>query len=139
MNSIDVTAALKRTPECTTYFCSVVDNDKPRYVRFRLLTPDGKSWNYKARLDSRAWLSGREIDEKGICRLDTGLHTLMIQLSVGTVESWGKIWIAPRFTDVSEEYEKKMATYQKVSAGWPEYQESLKQLLVLKAESPQSP
>ncbi len=56
---------------------------------------------------------------------------LSIQVATGTCESWGKIWMAPRFTDVTERVAERQRDYERALARWPEYQAQLARLFVL--------
>lgn len=132
MNSIDLTAVVGRKADTTAYLFTIVDNDRPRYARFVLLTPDGLGWNYKARLEAAVWLAGQRISEKDVLQLAKGSYPLMIQATLGEVEGWGKVWMGPRFLDVTEEFQAKQATFEKANAGWPAYLDGSKQLFVLR-------
>lgn len=116
----------------TGYMFAVIENDKPRFVRLEMQTPNGINWNYKTVLESVAWVSGRRVADKQVVKLEKGRHPLMIQFTMGKTDSWGKIWLAPRFVDVSESIEKKRAEAVAIAKWWPEYKVSMKDLFVLK-------
>jgi hypothetical protein len=124
-----------------------IDNDRPRQVRFRLRTPKDR-WNFQYKLDAAAWLGGRAIriqdetnwqrwgpmppiDNPEILALDPGRYPLMIQVGIGKTEGWGKIWMAPRFVDVTEERRREQAAYEKARADWAAYLAKSQELFVL--------
>jgi outer membrane protein assembly factor BamB len=124
-------ASSPKALNATQVFGTVIENDAPRYVRFRFLTPDGISWNYKQRLDGQMWLAGKPVNEKTVYWLEKGRYPLLIQATVGDVEGWGKIWMCPRLVDCTPEIDRKLAAYRKLKAGWDNYQAALKTTFVL--------
>jgi hypothetical protein len=137
MDAIIVTGGEKSIPcaagqalNATVLLSTVVENDVPRYVRFRFLTPDGISWNYKQRLDGRAWLAGQPMDEDTVYKLEKGRYPLLLQMTTGDVEGWGRVWMCPRLVDATPELERKLADYRKLRDGWDAYQASLKKTFV---------
>jgi|GEM_PF-1812097 len=118
--TIDLTAAHHKKWQTTGYYFTVLTNDKPRYVTFKLLLPDANPW--KARLDTLHWLAGAPIAEKQIIRLLAGQWPLMIQAGLGECEPWGKIFMLPRFLDITAATEQKLKDYQAAAARWQSYQ-----------------
>jgi hypothetical protein len=131
MKSVELMAALGKKAGSSGVFATVIDNDVPRYVQFRLLTPDGIGWNYKQRLEARAWIAGQPLDEKAVYKMEQGRYPLLLQASIGQVEGWGRIWMAPRLVDVTRTTEAKLTDYARCKAGWAAYQASLGERFVL--------
>ncbi|MEI7834108.1 MAG: PQQ-binding-like beta-propeller repeat protein, partial [bacterium] len=120
-------SAFTNSVNSTVILSTVIAVDAPRYVRFRLLTPDGISWNYKQRLNALSWMAGKQLDGTTVYKLEKGKYPLLIQAVTGKeIETWGKIWMCPRLVDCTPEIERKMAEYQKQQADWDNYQNSLK-------------
>ena len=133
VEAIDVSKIIGRKWHATEYFFTVLEFDSPRCVQFRLLTPGGNIWNPKSRLEALAWLAGTPIEDGTMVKVAKGRYPLMLQVAVGTCESWGVIWMAPRFADVTGRIVDREAEYERAVARWPVYQASLKELFVLGA------
>jgi outer membrane protein assembly factor BamB len=132
MPSIDITLALNRAYNTTSYFFTVIENDGPRFVRFEPLTPDGICWNYKSRLETAAFLGGKKLGKDEVLELEKGCYALMLQSTLGECETWGHIWMGPRLVDVSAHFSRKLARSAKRQASWPAYLASQKGLFVLR-------
>jgi outer membrane protein assembly factor BamB len=131
MNAIDVSAVVKREWNRTAYLFTAVDVDAERALEFRLLTPGGVLWNTKERLEARAWLAGRPVRDGAVFEVSKGRYPLLLQVGVGTCDEWGKIWMAPRFADVTERVAEQRRRHAAAAARWPRYVEELKGLFVL--------
>lgn len=127
VEAIDVSKIVGREWDTTEYFFTVLEFDSPRCVQFRLLTPGGNTWHPKSRLEALAWLAGTPIEDGTMVRVAKGRYPLMLQVAVGTCESRGVIWMAPRFADVTG----RVVEYERAVARWPAYRASLKELFVL--------
>jgi hypothetical protein len=130
-DSLDLTALTGGQFDRTLHLFTVLENDAERCVEFRLLSPGGIMWNTAARLDALVWFAGRSIRDGTVCKLAKGRYPLAIQVATGTCESWGKIWMAPRFVDVTERVAERQRDYERAVARWPEYQAQLPRLFVL--------
>jgi hypothetical protein len=122
--TIDCTAAHGRTWRTTGCYFTVLANDKPRYVTLKLLLPGAGTW--KARLDTAIWLGGTPIAERQVIHLAPGRWPLMIQASMGQCEPWGKIFMLPRFLDVTAAATKSVAEHRAALARWRRYQDEPK-------------
>ena len=118
--TINLTAAHARKWQSTGYYFTVLDNDRPRYVSLALLLPGANPW--RARLDTAIWLGGHPVAEKQVIRLGPGRWPLMIQAVMGECESWGRIFMLPRFLDVTARAEKQLKTHAAAAAEWRAYQ-----------------
>ena len=135
MKALDFKSAVSNAFDCTTYYHTVISNDRPRYVRFRFLTPGGEDWNDKERLLAVTWLAGRPLNEKPVYRLAPGHYPLLMQVSIGrTRKNGGKIWAAPRFIDVTAEHEQRERDYETRRRQWQEYQAIRHKTPLLSAE-----
>jgi hypothetical protein len=109
---LDVSAVHGRAWDTTGMFALAVSNDRPRTVRWTSTTPAFGHW--KERLDARVFLGGVEVNEEAYIRLPAGCFCLLIQTSMGSCETWGKIWIIPHFVDA--DWKAKQARYEERSA-----------------------
>jgi hypothetical protein len=66
-------------------------------------------------------MSGRPIDDGTVVSVKKGRYPLMTQVAVGSCESWGVIWIAPRFRDVTGRFADRQDAYELAMADWPAY------------------
>ena len=130
VKSIDVRAALNGRFDSTAYFFTVIEIDEPRYLRLKFLSPFDR-WNPPERLQVQAWLAGKGLAVDKLIAVDKGRYPLMVQVSMGRCEHSGRIWMAPRFLDVTSNYLRQKRTYDEASAWWPEYQAGLDSLFVL--------
>jgi hypothetical protein len=131
VKSIDVGAAVNRTWQRTQYFYTVFEFGSERDVEFHVLSPGGNIWNPKARLEARTWLSGQPIEDGAAIRVRKGRYPLMMQVAVGECESWGTIWMAPRFQDVSARFADQRRAYERAVADWPDYLATRNKLFIL--------
>jgi outer membrane protein assembly factor BamB len=131
IHSIDVTKAAGREPDRTICFFTVVEFDSERALEYRFLSPNAGLWNPKSRVDARAWIAGRPIEEGAVFRVGKGRYPLMLQVGVGECEGWGTVWIAPRFADVTERETQRQRNYERTAAEWPRYLADRDRLFVL--------
>ncbi len=88
---ISITDAADRIFWSTSYFFTVVKNDKPRWVRLR--TGFG---------GARVFLNGQELDDKDIVKLEKGLYPMLVVASITETTPWGKHLMKPHLTEMSE-------------------------------------
>ncbi len=130
-NAIDVSAVVHREWHTTACLFSVIEFDAERVVEFRLPTPGGVMWNPTSRLETRAWLAGRPLPDGAMLRVARGRYPLMLQVGVGDCDTWGKIWMAPRFTDVTEAAAEAERRYANALADWRAVQADAGKLFVV--------
>ena len=124
-NAFDITAA------CYT----AVTNDRPRFVRFRMLTPKGEDWHPKSILQWAAWVSGVAVNEQDTYRLPAGTFPVLLQVAIGrTKKSAGKIWAAPRLADVTADHEALERNHEAETRNWEQYQTVRHKTPVLSSE-----
>jgi len=115
--AIDLTGAAGRALHTTSYYYAVVENGKGRLVEFLSGASGGN------RLD--IWISGQRFYDREYVHLPKGLHPILIRARIGETSSWGRIWMEPRFVEVSlEEAEadlaKRQVSYKLALAEWTE-------------------
>jgi len=91
-DAIDVTNAIGRVMNSTSYFYTVVENDQPRWVR--LVTGHG---------GVTAYVSGVPLRDGDVARLQKGVHPLMAAIAIGETNPWGVIHMQPRFIEQTAE------------------------------------
>ena len=123
----------KMNDNTTVYLYAVIDNDKPRFVELRDLTPGGDHWNKKEQMQNRFWLGGKELKVQDVVELEKGKIPFLIQVSVGSVSSsGGKIWMAPRLLDKTDKYGGEKARYMAAKKVWEAYAAAKGKTFVLK-------
>jgi outer membrane protein assembly factor BamB len=118
--TVAFTSVHERKYNTTGYYATAIENDRDRWVRFATLFAGGSHW--RARFDYRAWLDGQPLDEVTVYRLPKGKHVILMQAGMGECESWGQIYMHPRFLDVTEETEKQLAKQRATQEAWQRYQ-----------------
>ena len=131
LDAIDVSAVVGRKWKTTAYFYTVLELDSDRALTFNLLSPGGVLWNTRSRLDAKVWFAGRPIEERTVMEVSKGRYPLMLQVGVGKCEEWGKIWMAPRFVDVTKDLAEQRRAYDDAMTRWPEYVAAHDKLFVL--------
>jgi outer membrane protein assembly factor BamB len=111
------------------FFHTVIDVDSPRYVQFELFVWKAEQWPNAAEAALAAWVSGTPIKSGQVALLQKGKHPLMLQAAMGKA---GKVYIAPRFVDLTASFEALKARAAKQKAIWEAYQKSGGEPLVLK-------
>lgn len=112
----------KMNDNTTVYLYTVIDNDKPRFVELRDLTPGGDHWNKKEQMQNRFWLGGVEIKAQDVVEIQKGKIPFLIQVSVGSVgTSDGKIWMAPRLIDKTDKYAGEKKKFMAAKEAWEAY------------------
>ncbi len=99
MSAIDLTSIHTRATGTVSLLCTVLTNDTPRTVQFRLHTPGGRTWNPPSRIQVRAWLGTQELNERDSYRLEPGVYPMQVVTALVRCDSWGRLWIAPRLID----------------------------------------
>ena len=94
-DAIDVTNAIGRVMNSTSYFYTVIENDQPRWVR--LVTGHGGVTVY---------VSGVALKDGDVARIEKGVHPLMVAIAIGETNPWGVIHMQPRFLEQTEEQAK---------------------------------
>jgi hypothetical protein len=115
----------------TILLFTTLEFEAPKFVEFRLMTPGGAVWNTPARLQAKAWLGGKEIQEGTTYQLEKGRYPFLIQAGLGTCEKGGKIWIAPRLVDKGTGFTRKQAEYEKARKVWETYKAQAEKPFVL--------
>jgi len=90
--AIDITNATGRIYNSTSYFFTVVDNDRPRWAR---LTTD---WD-----PAEVYLAGESLRHGDVVHLEKGLYPLLVVATIGEVPSHARILMQPRLTELGEE------------------------------------
>ena len=112
-NAFDITAA----------YYTAVTNDRPRFMRFRMLTPKGEDWHPKSILQWAARVAGVAVNEQDTYRLPAGTFPVLLQVAIGrTKKGDGKIWAAPRFADVTADHEALERNHEAERRRWAQYQ-----------------
>jgi hypothetical protein len=114
--TIDVTSSLARKYNSTAYFFTVVENDVPRYVRLAINTPGPKQ--QAARFECKVWFGGEPMTEGEVAKIGKGFYPLMLQVAMGRADAWGRIWMAPRFEDLTEQFSAMTARSEEDMATW---------------------
>jgi outer membrane protein assembly factor BamB len=117
--AINVKDSLSAKPNTTAYFFTVVSNDAPRYVRLAVNTPGAKQ--LPDRLEWKVWLGGEPMVEGETAKLGTGFYPLMVQVGLGKFDAWGKVWMAPRFEDVTASFAAIVARNEEDLGVWREH------------------
>ncbi len=115
--AIDLTSTADRKFYTTSYYYAVIKNDKDRLVEF----VTGASGGTRLRF----WISGTEFEDKDYIKLSTGLHPIMVRAHITETSSWGKLWMEPRFIEVTmkdarADLEKRLEGYELALAEWKE-------------------
>lgn len=132
VKSLDVTTTVPKELESTVYYYTVIDNDEPRDVEFKLFSPRGEQWNTPELFQAIALVGGQPVKENEAVYLQTGKIPVMIQVSKGAMKGGGKIWFAPRFVDRSGRYARKREEFARACKVWHDYQAHKDELFVLK-------
>jgi len=123
----------KMNDHTTIYLYAVINNDKPRFVELRDLTPGDDHWNKKEQMQNRFWLGGKEIKVQDVVEIEKGRIPFLIQVSVGTCDtSGGKIWMAPRLIDKTDKYGGEKQKYLAARKVWDAYAAAKDKPFVLK-------
>jgi hypothetical protein len=118
--TVAFTSVHERKYHTTGYYATAIENDQERWVRFATLFAGSSHW--RARFDYRAWLNGQPLDETTVYRLPKGKHVILMQAGMGECESWGVIYMHPRFIDVTGEMEQRLAKTRAQQEAWQRYQ-----------------
>ncbi|MFP4054581.1 MAG: hypothetical protein ACLFV7_12040, partial [Phycisphaerae bacterium] len=103
---ISITDAADRIFFTTSYFFTVIDSDKPRWVR--LDTDYGGATVY---------LAGVKLESGDIFRLQKGLYPMMVVAPITETTPWGKHLMKPHLVELEkEEAEAKVARLRAVHA-----------------------
>ncbi|MFW6162919.1 MAG: hypothetical protein ACODAJ_09130 [Planctomycetota bacterium] len=89
---IDITNAIGRVYHSTSYFYTVVRNDRPRWVRLR--TGHGLA---------EAWLAGAHLRDKQFARIEAGLYPMLVGVPIGETNPWGVIAMEPRLIEMPKD------------------------------------
>jgi hypothetical protein len=130
-DAIGVLDAVDREMECTVYLYTIVDNPQPRQVELQILTPGGLRWNTTDRLEVATFVGGRLVDEGEVVHLRQGLIPVMVQVSLGSLNDGGKIWLAPRLIDRSAAHVAVRKRYDAQLKTWRAYQQAAGETFVL--------
>jgi hypothetical protein len=125
MTALDFKGVVSNAFDTTTYYYTVIRNDRPRMVRFRMLTPGGENWNASATLQTIAWVASHPVNGQDTYSLPAGHFPLLIQVSIGTTKEGGRIWAAPRFTDITAVHEEQQRVFGERLAAWNRYKETI--------------
>lgn len=77
----------------TAYFYTVLDVRDEELVRYA---------DYAGGARVQAWINGQRLYADDYLRLHKGRHVLLLRAFIHSTSHWGKMWISPRFTVVSE-------------------------------------
>jgi hypothetical protein len=138
LDALDLAGLAGQDPDSTVYIFTVLENDRARYVEFRLLTPGGALWNKPERIEAAAWLAGRPAKEGETYHLQKGSYPLLIQAALGQCERGGKIWIAPRFVDLGAAFSRRRERFDEQVKVWQAYQGAAGKLFLLAPGQPGS-
>jgi hypothetical protein len=133
LQAVSVSDVFGRTTNATLFLSAVIEFDAPGHFQFRLFTPDGEIWNPTSRLTADVWLAGRAIEDGCVLKMGKGRYPLLIRARVGECEPHGRIWMAPRFADVTADTLRRQAEYERARARWPKYLAESAGLFVLGA------
>lgn len=131
VDSLDLGEAMKTNWNSTVYFYTVLDNDAPRIVEARFLSPGGGTWNTPDRVVAAMWVGATRVEEGGVLRMPKGKVPVLFQVSLGSVPSPGKIWLAPRFIDRTDELGEKVERHERAAKTWAAYQKRRDELFTL--------
>ncbi|MBM4019147.1 MAG: hypothetical protein FJ288_12610 [Planctomycetes bacterium] len=92
---IDITNAIGRVYFSTSFFYTVIENDKPRWVEV-------STGNAAAEV----YLAGVRLVEGDCARIDKGLYPVMVAVSIGSTDPWGRILMQPRLIEQTAEQAK---------------------------------
>ena len=95
---IDLTNAAGRAHFTAGYYYTVIDNDRPRWVR--LHTGFG---------DAAAYLSGVRLADGDCVRIERGLHPLLVEARTDWTVPWGRQFMCPRLAELPEDQAKALA------------------------------
>jgi len=90
--SIDITGAVNREYHTTNFFYTVIDNDRPRWVRV------GTEWD-----PAVVYLAGVELRHGSVVHLEKGLYPVMVVAAIGETQPWGRIFMEPRLIELPPE------------------------------------
>ncbi len=88
---IDITNAIGRVYYSTSFFYTVIRNDKARWVR--LETGHGAADVY---------LNGQRLVDGDYLRIQPGLYPMMVSVAIGETPPWGKVFMGPTLREVPE-------------------------------------
>lgn len=115
---LDLKGAVGNTLHTTAAYYTVVTNDRPRLVRFRMLPPNGEDWN----LQWAAWVAGAAVNAQDTYRLPAGNFPVLLQVAISSTKKAGdKIWAAPRLADVTADHEALERKYEAEMRKWEQY------------------
>ncbi|MFW6065951.1 MAG: hypothetical protein ACOC9S_03950, partial [Planctomycetota bacterium] len=111
-NQISITDAADRRFFTTSYFYTVIRNDRPRWVK--LDTGYGSATVY---------LAGAELKSGDVLKLEEGLYPMMVVAQIGETTPWGKDLMAPKLAELGAdaaetEVEHIRALHEEEMADW---------------------
>jgi hypothetical protein len=111
-DALDVSYANGMTFFSTNYFYTVIDNDRPRWVRWELGAPF-----------ARAYLAGMPLAYGDCVRIEKGLYPLLMVASIDIAFSHRRFLLQPRLAEQTEEQVKvqdaaRQAEYREQLADW---------------------
>lgn len=110
---IDVTNAIGRVYHSTSYFYTVIENDRPRWVRL--------ATDYAP---ATAYLAGRRMQPGDFAMIEKGRYPFLIKAPLGETKPWGRHLMRPHLTEVpsneavagiaaiNAEYDERLADWQ---------------------------
>ncbi|MFP4057833.1 MAG: hypothetical protein ACLF0G_13285 [Candidatus Brocadiia bacterium] len=101
----------------TAYFYTVVRNDQRRLVHFLAGASGGT--------DIAVWLAGQRVHDQDYVELPAGLLPVLVRAHIFETSPWGKIWMEPRFIQVSrkeaaDDLARRQVLYKLALAEWRE-------------------
>jgi outer membrane protein assembly factor BamB len=149
---LDLKGAVSNALHTTAAYYTVITNDRPRFVRFRMFPPNGEDWNLQwaawvagtavnekavqIRFSSEwaTWVAGTAVNEQDTYRLPAGTFPVLLQVAINrTKEGGDKIWAAPRLVDVTADHEALERNHEAERRKWEQYQTVRPKALVLSA------
>ena len=94
--AIDLLVPIDRAYHSTSYYFLALRNPEPGWYRYKADTAAGGE-------ASVLYLAGQRFRHNDVMHLEQGLYPMMIEISVGSTEPWGRILMQPRFKAVSED------------------------------------
>ncbi len=109
---IDITNAIGREYFSTSFFYTVIRNDKPRWVR--IVSEYSKATFF---------LNGTEVQEGGYVKIDKGLYPIMVAAPIDRCEAWGRHLMQPKLIETTQDdadaYKKvHMTEYERQLKDW---------------------
>jgi len=109
---IDITNAIGRAYDTTSFFYTVIRNDKSRWVRLKA--------NYSP---ATFYLNGTRIEEGGYAKIDKGTYPLLVRAPIGRCEPWGRHLMQPKLIEVDQAEaaayrDRRMSEYEKDLTDW---------------------